>query len=532
MRRLITLLSAAAMLASCGGGQTNSGNQQGDNTDTTAQAECVQASVEKLPEIDSKIIQKAFDKLIKDNMATQVLEDSDNYDFGTTFCHYTGENIAGARINSEAGNYAALGCFAKPDGNILVVKYELIQHFNGHSFGEGPEVTYHSYDPKTDNFAEISKPDFIDIDSADFWLDNSFVRYGNDIYFQFSKDAIILSLTNSEDIPGQTYKWNGTKFVKQPVDAAIMAKAHTNDYQNSIPAQSFSPSKTEGNTGTVTDKDGKTEVIIHYNDNQNAKSINILSPKYWVDGTGVGEKITSVSEYTKISTGSDGNKIGVCEAELTTATFKADSKDIIKEIEVVFKNVKDAEDIFNVPDTCELDDTGRKILKLIAAKKPIDFYVDVMFLGATQNSATFETKSPSGEWDNSVYYQHDQISFGYYKMSDGKYIAYLHHILDYDEMNDKDLRYTKKDEYNKFAYIYDGNSVTETEFNLPNNPNDMPSNYELDPVPVYSFGDKYVTVTYDCNVNIIDLEDMPKDQPSSSKDFDWTGNGWKECPQE
>lgn len=533
MRKTIIPFITAAMLASCGGSQQNSNsNNQENDSNGNSQAELNPASAE--------IIHKAFNKLIVDHSATQRLETEGNYDFGNTFCNYNAEMVSGARAEQVAGNYTAMGCFQKKDGDVLVVKYELIQHWNGHSMGNEPEVTFFNYSPGSESFEEIKNQKFLVIDSADFWMDNDFVRFGNEIYFTFNEESIMMNLTSTE-FPEQTYKWNGEKFVKQPVDASEMASAHTDDSQIYIPVSAFVPTQNDDKKGTVTDKKGNKEAELHYSDRSGIKSVSIYSPKYWVNGTGVGSNISDINknrapeDQYEISTGSDGCKIATRNFSENTAIMKADKSGKIKEIEIIYKNEKDAADMFNVPDNSEIDATGRKILKLIAAQKPFEIYGDVAYKGATTNTAIFSQESPSGEWDNTVFYEHQEIRFGYYKMTDGKYIAYIQYYLAYDEMDEKDLRYTPKKEYGKKAYIIDGENIKETQFNIPcPGVEDMPSSYELDPVPVYLFDEHTVTIKYDCNVNLFDIMDEydGEDQPSSSRTYNWTGNGWQEDSQE
>lgn len=522
MKKLSFLLSAAAIvLGSCGGGQQNNstvGSQQNNIV------EAVSGNSNGLKPVSADVIHNAFEALIRDNMPTGWMEDEEAYDFGASLCHYVREEISGARSNTEAGNYAALGCFPRSNGDVLVVRYVLVQHWNGHSMEEGPEVCYFNYNPTDKEFKEISNPDFLTIDSTDFQLENPFVRYGNEIYFAFDEQSIMLNLTNGTGFPEQTYKWNGEKFVKQPLSADEMAKAHTNDHPNHIPASWFDCKNVKNRVGTVVDKNGKTEVEVSYSDRDGVKSIRIFTPKYWVDGVGVGQPLSSLDpEYFKIS-----GQTAVDEYEATVTTCKANKSGIIEEIEVVFKNEKDAADLFSVADTAAIDQTGRQILNLIAANLPFEIWEDVIFESSTKNTALFYTESASGEWDNSVLYERNDIRFGYYQMQDGKYMAYLYYLLVDDEMNSKDLRYTKKELRQKRAFIFDGKSVKETEFNIPfPDVKDMPSDYELDPVPVLTFNENSVEVRYDCNVDLIDIMETTDEQPGTSVTLKWTGNGWE-----
>lgn len=524
MKNLSYLLTAAAIvLGSCGGGQQNNstvGSQQNNV------AGAISDNSSELQPVAEGVIDNAFEALIRDNMPTGWMEDLEAYDFGNSFCLYTREDVRGARSNTEAGNYAALGCFPRKNGNVLVVRYVLVQHWNGHSMEEGPEISYFNYNPSDKEFTEISNPDFLTIDSTDFQLDNPFVRYGNEIYFAFDEESILLNLTNGNGFPEQTYKWNGEKFVKQPLPADVMAKAHTNDFQNYIPASWFNCKDVKNRVGKVVDKNGKTEVEVTFSDRDGVKSIRILSPKYWVNNVGVGQPFSSLDPDDATISG----QTAVSDYESTVVTFKASKSGIIEEIEVVFKDEKDAADIFSVPDTSAIDATGRQILNLIASTTdlPSSIWEDVKFDSSTKNSALFYTEVASGEWDNSLYYERNEIRFGYYKMDDGNYIAYIYYFLADDEMNAKDLRYTKKKIHKKLAYVFDGKTVKETEFNIPfPDVKDMPSDYELDPVPVLTFNENTVEIRYDSNVDLIDISEDYDEQPSSSVTLKWIGNGWE-----
>ncbi len=97
-----------------------------------------------------------------DDAATSLMMDSSMYSFGNTVAHFQGENLC------SLGNYIVYGCYPKKDGDVLVVRYSLVQHFNFKATYYPPEVSYFNYKASGDSLYALTDREYFVIDSADF----------------------------------------------------------------------------------------------------------------------------------------------------------------------------------------------------------------------------------------------------------------------------------------------------------------------------------------------------------------------------
>ncbi len=507
-------MSAAALaLAACGGGDQKPQGQLPDNL----------ASV-------------IFERMVE-NGATMVLQDSSNYSFDKTTAHYGAEEIW------SMGNYIAYGCYPKKDGDALVVMYSILQHFNSKATYFPPEVYYFNYRASEDSLYALTDKEYLVIDSTDFAAQNPFVcDFKNNLYYEFDSLGIVVKYANERGVPPIRYNWNGESFEKVPVGVdykdGIFADIDWTEFNPELFRGGYFTLKDNGILKEVYDPNGDWVASLTINAEDKIEMVSFHSKMYKVGGLGMrdilDENATEWKDYIVV----DNDNMVVSASRSIGKTNVSLEADInsrrITGVDLVLGDNKVASALFEVPADKPLDATGRAIWAKVQEMKVFSTREGVDFAGAEKNSVDFTTYELSMVWDYSEFNYHYCPQMAYFKMNDGNYKVYLVETLMYDEYDQVNLRYTPKKRELAKAYVYDGNALKECACDLPDpTAANLPSNTdaEYDPVGAYSFSENGVSVCYD-EVYEDGTDAEGGEAGYTTADYVWTGNGWKDAPQE
>ncbi|MCQ2251620.1 MAG: hypothetical protein MJZ66_11010, partial [Bacteroidales bacterium] len=472
--------AAALALAACGGGE----NQQNQG---------------QLPDNLASVI---FNRMV-DDAATSLMMDSSMYSFGNTVAHFQGEDLC------NLGNYIAYGCYPKKDGDVLVVRYSLVQHFNFKATYFPPEVSFFNYKASGDSLYALTDREYFVIDSADFVARNPFVcDFTNNLYYEFDSQGIVVRYIKERGVPPIRYNWNGESFVKVPVGVdykdGIFADIDWTEFNPELFRGGYFTLKDNGILKEVYDPNGDWVASLTINAEDKIEMVSFHSKMYKVGGLGMrdilDENATEWKDYIVV----DNDNMVVSASRSIGKTNVSLEADInsrrITGVDLVLGDNKVASALFEVPASEPLDATGRAIWSKVLEMKLFPTREGVEFRSAGSNWVGFSTYELSMVWDYSEFRYCYNPQMAYFKMNDGNYKVYLVETLIYDEYDQANLRYTAKERKLAKAFVYDGNALKECAFDLPDpTANNLPSNTdaEYDPVGAYSFSGNGVSVCYD-----------------------------------